>query len=653
MAISESEFQKIRAVVLDWAGTAVDFGSIAPTEAFIHAFGGFAVTVRAEEVRAFMGLAKRDHTQAILRLAGASAQWKARFGREPTDADVDEVYAVVEASLRQVSAERCDPIPGALDLVACLRRAGVRIGSTTGYSSEVMRSVVEASARAGYSADCVVTPRAGVAGRPAPWMMHECARELGVYPMSAIVKIGDTPADMEEARNAGAWAIGLAMSGNECGLGLEDYRALDPARADGIRRAATARLASAGAHFVVNGLWDCLPALERVEALLRSGGTPEAGGLRSCVPDNPYLLLTPGPLSTSKAVRAAMLRDWCTWDREYNGIVQELRARLVGLLGPGAAADYSAVPMQGSGSFAIEAALTSFAPRDGKLLVLANGAYGQRMAETARRCGISVAVKDYGELDVPDPFELDSILSSDPGIALVGAVHVETTTGILNPAPELARVARARGRVFVLDAMSSLGGIPIDLETMPADVIVSSANKCLQGVPGFGFVIARKDLLADSGGRARSLSLDLHDQWRSFEDGGGKWRFTSPTHVVRALVAALDELDEEGGVPARNARYRENLAVLLEEFGRSGFEPLLPGNLRSPIITSFLYPEDPAWTFEAFYDELKSRGFVLYPGKISRGRTFRVGTIGHVFPRDFRALGAAVRACLPATASSS
>jgi 2-aminoethylphosphonate--pyruvate transaminase/phosphonoacetaldehyde hydrolase len=630
-------FTEIRAVILDWAGTAVDFGSIAPAEAFARAFQGFGIEVEARQIRAFMGLAKLDHVRALFALPELRAQWFGSYGREPAEEDVRQVYAAVESALLAAASERCDLVPGLLEFVGALRKEGIRIGGTTGYSEKVMARVVDAAARRGYSVDWAALPREGLAGRPAPWMMQECARELGVYPMSAVVKIGDTPADMEEARNAGAWAVGVSMSGNQCGLGLDEYEALPRDRAREIRRAAEASLRAAGAHFVVDGVWDCLAVLGKIEGLLRSGASPDS------VPDNPYLLLTPGPLSTSKGVRAAMLRDWCTWDRDYNDMVQALRSKLLAILGPAASSAYSAVPMQGSGSFSVEAALTSFVPRKGKLLVLANGAYGLRMAESARRCGIATELKDFGELAAPDPEELDSILRSDPEITHVGAVHVETTTGMQNPAAALARTAKARGRVFILDAMSSFGGIPMDVESVPADVFVSSANKCLQGVPGFGFVIARKELLAASEGRAGSLSLDLFDQWRSFEDGGGKWRFTSPTHVVRALAKALEELDEEGGVEARNARFRENRDVMLEELGASGFRPLLPEELRSPIITSILYPEDPEWSFEGFYAALKARGFVLYPGKVSRARTFRVGTIGHVFPADFRALGAALR----------
>lgn len=649
---SGRRLRKLRAVVLDWAGTAVDFGSIAPVQAFMAAFGALGLTPTMDEVRSFMGLAKRDHVRSLLGIETLRRQWKELHGREAGEGDVDGIYSSVEALLHVVAAERSEPIPGLVDLVGRLRAAGAGIGSTTGYSREIMESVVGKAALAGYRADCVVCPGPGLPGRPAPWLLFECARLLGVYPMEGIVKIGDTPADMEEARNAGAWAIGLAMSGNECGLGQPEHDALDPLRAREIREAATARLFAAGAHFVVDGPWDCMDAIWKIEELMQGGFSPsspsgpEGGAGPATVPDNPYLLLTPGPLSTSKGVRAAMLRDWCTWDRDYNDLVQELRQRLTSLLGPKAEAEYSAVPMQGSGTFAVEAALTSLVPREGRLLVLSNGAYGRRMAEAAHRCGIEVEERFLGELTSPTPGELAEILARDPRLTHVGAVHVETTTGILNPAAELARVARASGRVFILDAMSSLGGMPMDAESLPADVFISSANKCLQGVPGFGFVIARKELLEASRGRARSLSLDLHDQWRSFEEGGGKWRFTSPTHVVRALAKAMDELDEEGGVPARHARYVQNRDAMIEEMENSGFKALLPAALRSPIITSILYPEEPSWSFEAFYESLKRRGFVLYPGKISEAKTFRIGTIGHVFPKDFRALGAAVRATM-------
>jgi 2-aminoethylphosphonate-pyruvate transaminase len=225
-------------------------------------------------------------------------------------------------------------------------------------------------------------------------------------------------------------------------------------------------------------------------------------------------------------------------------------------------------------------------------------------------------------------------LRNDPAITHVALVHCETTTGLLNPAEDIGRLAAEYGKAFILDAMSSLGGIPFTAEQVKADYVVSSANKCVQGVPGFSFVIARRGLLERTCGWARSLSLDLYDQWREMEEKGGKWRYTSPTHVVRAFAQALDELGAEGGVAARHRRYRANHEVLLAGMTAAGFRTLLPRSLMSPIITAFLYPDDPAFSFLAFYEALKRRRYVIYPGKVSTAATFRIANIGHVFPED-------------------
>lgn len=360
--------------------------------------------------------------------------------------------------------------------------------------------------------------------------------------------------------------------------------------------------------------------------------------------ENPYLLLTPGPLSTSPGVRTAMLRDWCTWDDDYNGLVQELRADLVRLAT--AADGYTAVLMQGSGTFCVESVITSIIPDHGKLLVLANGAYGRRIAQIAQRLRIETAAHDSGETRPPDLDRLEQTLAADPRITHVALVHCETTTGMLNPAAEAGRLVKAHDRTYILDAMSSFGGIPMDIAELGADFMISSANKCIQGVPGFGFVIARKDELERCEGRARSLSLDLYDQWREMETRNGKWRFTSPTHVVRACVQAMRELEEEGGVAQRYARYGENRRILVEGMERLGFRCLLPPEYRSPVITSFLNPDHPNYDFRRFYDALKSRGFVIYPGKLTNADTFRIGHIGHVMPDDMRRLVAAVEASM-------
>ncbi len=354
------------------------------------------------------------------------------------------------------------------------------------------------------------------------------------------------------------------------------------------------------------------------------------------LPDNPYFLLTPGPLSTSKTVKATMLRDWCTWDDDYNSLVQEIRHKLVNL-----ATDsdgYTSVLMQGSGTFSVEATLGSVIPPKGKLLVVTNGAYGQRIKQIADRLCIENEVLDSGEIARPDLDTIDKTLSADKNITHIAVVHCETTTGMLNPIDEIGKIVKNHGRIFIVDAMSSFGGIPMDIHELGIDFIISSANKCIQGVPGFGFVIASREILASCKGYARSLSLDLYDQWNMMEVAHGKWRYTSPTHTVRAFLQALKELDEEGGVEKRNNRYLENHRILVKGMNDTGFECLLPVAFQSPIITSFLNPKNSNYEFMKFYNRLKARNYVIYPGKVSGADTFRIGNIGHVFPKDMHQL---------------
>lgn len=358
------------------------------------------------------------------------------------------------------------------------------------------------------------------------------------------------------------------------------------------------------------------------------------------IPENPYLLLTPGPLSTTGTVKAAMLRDWCTWDREYNDLVQAVRQQLVELAGSDR---FTAVLMQGSGTFCVEAAMGSMMPPGGKLLILANGAYGLRMAAMARYLNIPHEVHDSGEIAPPDLNRLEQTLARDAAVTHVAVVHCETTTGLLNPVERIGPLVKKAGRLFMVDAMSSFGGIPMDTEAWGIDILISSANKCIQGVPGFGFILARREVIRQWEGHARSLSLDAYDQWQTMETHGGKWRFTSPTHVVRAFSQALAELAEEGGIEARYGRYRKNQQLLTDGMQALGFCPLLPKKLQSPIITAFVHPARPGFSFPEFYDRLKSRGFVIYPGKVSMADCFRIGSIGEVYPKDIQALLEAVK----------
>ncbi|WP_421306575.1 2-aminoethylphosphonate--pyruvate transaminase [Aeromonas veronii] len=357
-----------------------------------------------------------------------------------------------------------------------------------------------------------------------------------------------------------------------------------------------------------------------------------------------YLLLTPGPLSTTATVRAAMLQDSCTWDADYNqGVVEPIRRELVRLAtGPEYESDYSAVLLQGSGSYVVESVLGSAIGADECLLIINNGAYGARMGEMARCLGLRHHELDCGETNRPEPAAIEAMLARHPEITHLAMVHCETTTGMLNPLEEVAELCQRRGIRLIVDAMSSFGGIPIDMGRLGIEFLISSANKCIQGVPGFGFVIARRAALAACAGRARSVSLDLHAQWQTMEQQGGKWRFTSPTHTVLAFAQALRELDEESGIAARHQRYSENQRTLVAGMAALGFAPLLPEQWQSPIITAFYSPAHPDYRFADFYQRLKAQGFVIYPGKVSQADCFRIGNIGDVTPERVRDLLAAM-----------
>ncbi len=352
------------------------------------------------------------------------------------------------------------------------------------------------------------------------------------------------------------------------------------------------------------------------------------------------LLLTPGPATTDISVKAAMLRDWGSWDDDFRAVTADIRRRLLAILGPGGA-DFECVPMQGSGSFVVEAMLGTLVPPDGKALVLVNGAYGQRIARTLRVMGRPPVVLDKGDFLPPTPEEVDVLLSGDASITHVVVVHCETSSGILNPIEAIAAVVARHGRRLLVDAMSSFGALDLDPARIHYDAVVASANKCLEGVPGFGWALLRRETLKAAAGNAHSLSLDLVDQWRHME-ATGQWRFTPPTHVVVALAAALDAFEAEGGWPARGGRYEANRAALTRAMAAIGLRPFLSADVMSPIIVTFHCPDDPAFAFAPFYQAVKKRGFILYPGKLTEAETFRVGCIGQVTPADMRAAAAAI-----------
>lgn len=349
-----------------------------------------------------------------------------------------------------------------------------------------------------------------------------------------------------------------------------------------------------------------------------------------------YKLLTPGPLTTTETVKQEMLVDHCTWDDDYKQITQSIRETLLQLahVSP---KDYTAVLMQGSGTFGVESVLTSVTGTQDKLLIIANGAYGLRMADIARYAGFPYQLYTCSYDEVPDSKAIADILAADPSITHVSMVHCETTSGILNDIAAVAKVVKAAGKTYIVDAMSSFGGIDIPVSDLGIDFLISSANKCVQGVPGFSFIIAKKSALTACEGKARSLSLDLYEQWKAMEKDG-KWRFTSPTHVVLAFAKALEELAAEGGVPAREQRYRSNNHLLIKNMGQLGFRTYIDALHQSPIITSFYFPQRYDFSFADMYAYIKERGYAIYPGKVTDADTFRIGNIGEIYAEDIEKL---------------
>jgi 2-aminoethylphosphonate-pyruvate transaminase len=357
----------------------------------------------------------------------------------------------------------------------------------------------------------------------------------------------------------------------------------------------------------------------------------------------PYLL-TPGPLTTAYSVKQAMLRDWGSWDGDFRAMTKSMCDQLVALAGDTGDA-FACVPMQGSGSFCVEALLGTFVPRDGKVLVLANGAYGLRAAETMRYLGRAYTLIDKGDYMPPRGDEVGAALDADPAITHVIAIHCETSSGILNPIAEISEATYARGRKLLVDSMSAFGAIALDVNQIRYEAMVSSANKCIEGVPGFGFVIARKSELEQCKGNCHSLSLDIYAQWANLVKTG-QWRYTPPTHVVAAFLEALRIHAEEGGVAGRGARYTRNRDAMVAGMRDLGFETLLKDRWLSPIIVTFFCPAHQNFVFSKFYDLMKEKGFIIYPGKLTVVDSFRIGCIGRMDENVMHRVVKAARASL-------
>jgi 2-aminoethylphosphonate-pyruvate transaminase len=349
--------------------------------------------------------------------------------------------------------------------------------------------------------------------------------------------------------------------------------------------------------------------------------------------DRDPILLTPGPLTTTLRTKLAMLKDWGSWDDDFNAVTARLRAQLLDIVH--GHASHVLVPLQGSGTFSVEAAVATVVPRDGHVLVLDNGAYCKRAVKLTTMMGRKASSLAFAEDAAVSPPALDQRLAQDDSITHVVLIHCETGTGVLNPLAEVAHVCERRGKGLIVDAMSSFGALPIDARSMRFDALVAASGKCLEGVPGMGFVFLRKAILDGCAGHSQSLAMDLHDQ-HQYMQRTGQWRFTPPTHVMVALAEAVAQFEEEGGQPARLARYADNCKTLIDGLTQIGLRPFLTPELQAPIIVTWHAPSHRAYDFKRFYAAAKQRGFILYPGKLTEVETFRIGCIGAIGRNEMR-----------------
>lgn len=357
------------------------------------------------------------------------------------------------------------------------------------------------------------------------------------------------------------------------------------------------------------------------------------------------ILLTPGPLTTSPATRQAMLRDWGSWDAAFNQMTQSICRDLLGIVS--GQKDFVCVPLQGSGTFSVEAAIGTLVPQTGVVLVPNNGAYCARLLKILARMGIEAIELKFRDDEPASVAQMEAAFVREPRITHVAQVHLETSAGLLNPLDDIAALCARHGKSLIVDAMSSLGALPIDVSKGGIDAVISASGKCLEGVPGMGFVIVRRTVLAASAGNSRSLALDLHDQY-AYMMKTTQWRFTPPTHVVAALRAALDQFIGEGGQPARGARYQRNCATLVADMRALGFKPFLRPDVQAPVIVTFHAPADASYDFKRFYEAVREAGYVLYPGKLTEVETFRVGCIGAIDANEMHNAVAAIGRVLTA-----
>ena len=598
----------IKAVIFDWAGTTVDYGCMAPVKGFVEGFSSIGYDISDEMARLPMGIAKLAHTRAIAKM----------LPEQLTEDQILQAYRVFEETMLSNIDQYCDLLPWVVETVSSLRTQGILIGSDTGYTQMMMDKILPIAAQKGYAADLCVVPEQVVQARPYPYMIWENLMHFGIMDPRQAVKVGDTLADIEEGKNANCWTVGIIMGSSQLGLTKDEVAALSTTELESRKQAVRAAYYQAGADYIIDDMRGLLDVVTDINRLLEQNA--------------PRKLLTPGPLTTRHSVKHALLADHCTWDDEYKAITTSIMDDITGIA---ANADYATVLLQGSGTYAVEAMINCLVHPDARILFLVNGEYGKRMLTIA-----DASHKNYDTLTFPmnKPIQLDALeqkLHEDTSIDAVVFVHCETTTGVLNPLEAITALAKSYGKKVLVDAMSSFAAYNIDMPALDIDAIAASSNKCLEGLPGISFVVAKHTLLKACKGNSPSHSLDLHDQYQGLYADGGKFRFTSPTNVVLALRQALDDYDKEGGLPARSSRYQENHRILVKGLEACGIHAIVAPEHQSYIITTFDLGD---LDFTDLYTRLKTKGFIIYPGKLTSQPTFRLGNIGDIYPRDMQAL---------------
>ncbi|MEG0274063.1 MAG: 2-aminoethylphosphonate--pyruvate transaminase [Longicatena sp.] len=342
------------------------------------------------------------------------------------------------------------------------------------------------------------------------------------------------------------------------------------------------------------------------------------------------VLLTPGPLTTSARVKQAMQVDAGTRDKDYQDIVQNIRHSLL-QLAHAKEDNYSCVLLQGSGTYGVESVLTSTIRNDQKLLILANGSYGQRMEQICKKANVPYVLKSFSMIEALPITDIEKEIARED-ITHVAYIHCETTAGVLNDIKAIQAIIHKHGKISIVDAMSSFASVEISIEELGIDYLITSSNKCMHGVPGIAIVFARRELLDTCKDISHSLSLDLYAQYYDMETSPGSFRFTSPTHVILALQEAILELEEAGGIVSRSKRYYHIQKEIYDAMSMHGFDILVDRSIQSPVITTYLNPQ--GFNFDDFYAYFKEHGFLLYSGKLPGIDAFRIGNIGHIMDED-------------------